>query len=383
MIRVLQFSDIINRYDFIESIVRWSDPRQFEMSVCVRSEKCNIAPPVYRPKTVVHVLDGVGREKSGGAVRTLVSLLRRMKIDIIHAHHFDQGAIAWMATRLHPRTSLVIGRHYSDAIYRVPSRTKQIGLLAIERIVNRGAARIIVPSTFIHRMLTVKQGIEPNKIDIIPYGFEPEKYVLPDAAEVAIAREELHLRTENIAFGTFGRLHEEKGHRYLLEAFATLKRTNSLAKLVIVGDGPEKTAIEKQIGELELGGSVVMLGWRRDVIRLMAAVDVVVQPTLHEAFSQVMAEAMWMRKPLLITDVSGVEDVIRDDVNGIIVARGSSEALTNKMRNLAEGAGFRSRLGEAARTYVESNLIIGKIIPRYEASYQRALQERRGRHVWS
>ena len=239
MIRVMQFADIVNRYDFIESIVRWADPNQFDMSVCVRSEKYNIAPPFYRPHTIVHVLNVTGRAKIPNAVSMLASLLRNMKIDVVHAHHFDQSVIAWMATRLFRKTALVIGRHYSDALYRVPSRVKRTGLLAIERLVNQAARRIIVPSNFIYEVLTEKQGVECGKIDVIPYGFEPEKYVQPGSGEVANTRKELHLDPEDVVFGTFGRLHEEKGHRYLLEAFAALKRRNSRVVLLIVGDGPE------------------------------------------------------------------------------------------------------------------------------------------------
>jgi glycosyltransferase involved in cell wall biosynthesis len=319
------------------------------------------------------VLNGAGREKIPSAVKKLASILRRMKIDIVHAHHFDQGVIAWMATRLCRKTALVIGRHYSDAVYRVPSRTKRAGLLAIEQVVNSAAERIIVPSTFIYRVLAERQGVKPDKIDVIPYGSEPEKYVQPSAADIATVRKELHLSPEKIVFGTFGRLHEEKGHRYLLAAFAALKRRNSRTVLLIVGDGPEKTAIEKQIDHLKLRESVFMLGWRHDVIKLMAAVDAVVQPTLQEAFCQVMVEAMWMGRPLLITDVSGAPDVICNGVNGIIVPRGSSDALTDQMLSLAEDSSSRSRLGQAGRTYVESNLIIQKIIGHYEASYKRAV----------
>jgi glycosyltransferase involved in cell wall biosynthesis len=296
-----------------------------------------------------------------------------MKIDIVHAHHFDQSVIAWMATRLFRKTALVIGRHYSDALYRVPSWVKRTGLLAIEQLVNQAARRIIVPSNFIYQVLTEKQGVECGKIDVIPYGFEPEKYVQPGSTEVANTRKELHLDPEDVVFGTFGRLHEEKGHRYLLEAFAALKRRNSRVVLLIVGDGPEKTALEKQANHL-MGESVFMLGWRRDVIKLMAAVDAVVQPTLQEAFSQVMAESMWMGKPLLITDVSGATDIISNGVNGIIVPRGNPELLANQMLNLAEDSSLRSRLGQAGRSYVESNLLIEKIIGRYEASYMHAVR---------
>src|SRR5690349_12208839 len=108
MIRVLQFADTVNRYDFIESLVRWADPKQFEMAVCVRSAKWNIAPPLYKPDTVIHVLNGIERAQIPSAVTKLVALLRQMDIDIVHAHHFDQGVVAWLATQLHRQTALVI-----------------------------------------------------------------------------------------------------------------------------------------------------------------------------------------------------------------------------------------------------------------------------------
>ncbi|MCV5959949.1 glycosyltransferase, partial [Escherichia coli] len=79
---------------------------------------------------------------------------------------------------------------------------------------------------------------------------------------------------------------------------------------LLVGEGPERQNLERQIKELALEGNVILAGWRRDALTIMAAADAVVQSTLQEAFSQVMCEAMWMGKPLVMTDVSGAADVI-------------------------------------------------------------------------
>ena len=229
-----------------------------------------------------------------------------------------------------------------------------------------------MPSTFIYQLLS-GQGVPRDKIDVIPYGFEPEKYVQPDPLEVARTKGELNLSPEHVVFGTFGRLHEEKGHRHLLEAFAALRKRNSRVILLIVGEGPERNSIEHQVDQLDLRKCVFVLGWRRDAMTLMAAVDAIVQPTLQEAFSQVMAEAMWMGKPLLITDVSGATDIISSGVNGIIVPRGDSGALAIQMFKMAENRDLRSRLGRAGRAYIESNLLIGKIIGRFEEAYRRTM----------
>src|SRR5262249_49397066 len=189
-----------------------------------------------------------------------------------------------------PKTRLVVGRHYSDAIYRSTRGWKRQALLTLEQAVNRAAARVIVPSTFIRDLLTQRQGVAPDKIDLVPYGFVPEKYAGLRAGEVQRGRTELGLEGRFV-LGNFARLHEEKGQRVLIEALASLRPRYPQLTLVVVGEGPERGALEAQVRDCGLDDRVRFLGWRHDAMMLMAAVDVVVQPTLQEAFSQVMAEA--------------------------------------------------------------------------------------------
>jgi glycosyltransferase involved in cell wall biosynthesis len=141
----------------------------------------------------------------------------------------------------------------------------------------------------------------------------------------------------------------------------------------VVGEGPERLAIERQIGASGLTDRVRLLGWRRDAIAIMSAIDIVVQPTLHEAFSQVMVEALWMRKPLIMTDVSGSAEVVRDGETALLVRKGDALALAHAIERLADDGPLRSRLGNSGRAYVEANLCVEKIIPQYERAYLRAL----------
>jgi len=373
MIRVLQFADVVNRHDFIDTIIQKADPSRFEVGVCVRSDDSNIAAPVYDGRTPRWLLGGATRREWPRAAWRLADILSRWKADILHAHHYDQAVIGWMATRIHRRTRLVLGRHYSDAIYRLPSGMKRKAFLKIERSANNGAKRIIVPSALIREILTGRQGVRPDKVDLIPYGFEPEKYAGVATSEIARVRDGLGLEGR-FAIGTFARLHEEKGHRFLLEAVAALKERVPRLLLLVVGEGPERSAIERQVERDGLGHLVRLLGWRRDAMELMASVDAVVQPTLQEAFSQVMVEALWMQKPLIITDVSGAPDIITDGENGLLVPRGDAAALARAIERLVDDPGLCARLGRAGRVYVENNLTIGKIITRYEQSYLRVME---------
>jgi glycosyltransferase involved in cell wall biosynthesis len=373
MVRVLQFADIVNRDDFIDTIVRHADPERFQLGVCARSERSNIAKPVYEAQTPWWILGGVSRLALPQSVWQLAALLRQWKADILHTHHYDQAIIGWLATRIVPKTRLVVGRHYSDAIYRLSSEVKRRTLLSLEQRVNRAAARIVAPSRYIQEILTQRQGISQNKIDVIPYGFVPEKYEVPSPDEIQRLRAELGL-DGRFVIGNFSRLHEEKGHRFLLEAVAQLRGCLPHLTLLVVGAGPERSSLERQIRSSNLQQVVRLVGWRRDAMTLMASVDAVVQPTLQEAFSQVMVEALWMRKPLVITDVSGATDIIHDGHNGLLVPKGNAAAIAVAIGRLARDAHLRERLGAAGRRYVEEHLTIEKVIHCYEYSYLQALE---------
>jgi len=108
-------------------------------------------------------------------------------------------------------------------------------------------------------------------------------------------------------------------------------------------------------------------------------VDAVVQPTLQEAFSQVMAEALWMGKPLVITCVSGATDVIQHSHNGLLVPKGDPRALKVAIERLICDAGLREKLATKGKHYVTQNLRLEVIIRQYEKSYERCY-ERNGRH---
>lgn len=378
-IRVLHFAKVFYRYDFVDTVIRHANPSQFTMMACTLSVKSNMGPPDYTVLGIPQwVLPGQCRREYPFTILRLARLLQRVRVDILHIHHYDEAIIGWLATRIHRKTRLVVGRHYSDAIYRLPSSVKrrvlkQRALLSIEQAVNRAATRIIVPSAQAFEILTKWQGINPEKVDLIPYGFEPEKYVSPPLSDIHRVREELGLNGRFV-LATFGRLQEEKGHRFLLEAVAQLKKQFPHLLLLLAGEGPERPAIESQIQEAGLQNVVRLLGWRRDAMLLMAAVDAVVQPTLHEAFSQVMVEALWLQKPLIITDVSGAPDIIRDGENGLLVPRGNAIALAHAIARLACDAALRTRIGSMGRTYVEEHLSINKIIHLYEQAYMRAME---------
>jgi len=374
MIRVLQFADVVNRHDFVDVIVRHADRSRFLVGVCTRTNLSNIADPAYDSSVPHWVIRGKSRLCLPWTVLNLARLLRSWHADILHTHHYDQAVIGWLATRICPATRLVVGRHYWDSIYQLSQGARRKALLKIEGLSNRAASRIVVPSKDAADLLAGRQGVDPGRIDLVPYAFDPDRCPSLAEGDVRRIRDEFGLEGR-FSIGSFGRLHVEKGQHYLLQAVAELRKRVPQVAVLLVGEGPERPSLEKEIRGSGLEHTVRLLGHRRDAMAVMSAVDAVVQPSLHEAFSQVMAESMWMGKPLVMTDVSGAPDVIRDGENGLLVPRANPEALCAAIERLIADPALRDRMGTTGRLFVERNLTVGRIVPRYERCYIQVLDQ--------
>lgn len=371
-LRVLHLAHVINRHDFIDTIVRFSDPRRFSMAACTLLDQCNIESPEYERVGIPrYVLGSASRWSYPSAVVRLAGLLRKGNIQIVHTHHYDGALLGVLAAKLARASRVVIGRHYHDELYLLASGVKLRALLAVEAFCNRHASAIVVPSGPMRALLVNRQRVPEAKIAVVPYGFDfgAERYRLVDEPGRRSALRSLGLETAFVA-GNFARHHPLKGQEYLVRAFSRIVRDFPQARLVMVGDGPHHGALRALAQRLGLDRQLVFTGWRRDATRLLAAVDVVVHPTLHEAFPQLMVEALAHAKPLIITDVSGASDHIRHQRTGLLIPRRDEDAIYRAIRWTIEHPVEARSLGVEGRAYVMEHLDIRKVVGGYEACYE-------------
>ena len=181
-----------------------------------------------------------------------------------------------------------------------------------------------------------------------------------------------------LAIGTFGRLVREKGQETLLEAAALAASELPQEPLYfVVGKGEEsyENRLQLRARELDLGESVFFLGFRSDIARIMAALDIVIlYSTFVEGFSRVIIEAMATGKPVITTDLGGNPEAVIHGYNGLLVEPdGDPAKLAQAIVELAQDAEGRSRMGRNSRLRVEDLFDIERNIAGIESVYSELL----------
>jgi glycosyltransferase involved in cell wall biosynthesis len=295
-----------------------------------------------------------------GARRTpaFARLLHARRPDVFHAH------LSWPLAAKYGLASAVLARVPAvvATLQLVPEMTMDRSNRIQLRLLDRGVGRYIAVSQDVKARL-VELGWPARKIDVIYNAVEPERYGAPAPAGV---REELAGSPERCLVLTVARLHDQKGHRFLLKAAVDVPG----AVFAIAGDGPERPALERQARELGVEDRVLFLGHRQDVPLLLAACDVFALPSLYEGSPLAVLEAMAARRPVIASAIGGPSELIDDGVEGLLVPPGDAAGLAAALRRLCGDAELRSSLAEQGRKRVEQEFTAAAMTARVTEVYE-------------
>jgi glycosyltransferase involved in cell wall biosynthesis len=169
------------------------------------------------------------------------------------------------------------------------------------------------------------------------------------AAEVAAARASLGIADDTIAVGTVTRLMPSKGNQYLVAAVPEIVRRQPRARVYIIGEGELQSELEAQARALNLTQALTFVGFRRDVAEVLAALDIVVFPSLWEGTPLTAFEALASGKPLVTTDADGLRDILTPGQDALVVPKRDAAALANGVVNLIETPGLAASLSQGAK----------------------------------
>ena len=296
-------------------------------------------------------------------VRALAGEIRTERAQCLHAHDYKSAFYAWLASRIEP-VKLVATLHGQVGTSRSLRFYNRLELALLRRF----DALVVVAADQIGTLRAA--GITGSRIHLIDNGIElPEAAVCGAPANAALraaVRAELGLDPAVFVFAAVGRLAKEKNLTMLLEAFAPIGRAAG-AVLLLIGDGPERAALEARIAQLGLGAQAQLLGERADMTRLYAGVDCLVLPSLSEGMPLVVLEAMAHGLPVLASRVGEVARLLSHAGQARLLPPGDVGALHAGLHEMRDGPGVAD---VKARDYVFSQHSPDAMATRYLDLYQ-------------
>ncbi|HUJ78832.1 MAG TPA: glycosyltransferase family 4 protein [Nitrospiria bacterium] len=287
--------------------------------------------------------------RDAAALLAMCRLIRAFKPHIVHTHTSKAGALGRVAARL-CGVPLVVHTPHGHIFYGYYGRLLSACAVAAERWLGRMTDALIA-LTEAGRQEYLERRIAPSeRLHAVHSGIQ---LVSDDRGRptLAAARRDLGLLAREPVIGILGRLVPIKGHRYLIEALPAVLKEFPSALLLVVGEGPERDSLASLAASLGVSGQIRMIGARSDLLRYVAACDVIVQPSLNEGMGRTVLEALVMGKPVIASQVGGLPDLIVHGRNGLLVPPASPSALAHAICSLCwDPVRLRRMSGEARRS---------------------------------
>jgi glycosyltransferase involved in cell wall biosynthesis len=210
------------------------------------------------------------------------------------------------------------------------------------------------------------RGVFSRRNVVIHNGVDTEQFrAVWTSEERSALRRSLGLLSEDYVIGIAALLRPEKNHVQLVEAVAALRKRGIRARVLMIGDGEMRGAIEARARALGVADSVTITGFQSDVRPYIGACDVMALCSVTETFSLAAIEAMALGKPVVHSDVGGAAEMIIQGKNGFLFPVGNTRAFVNRLAILADPAVSRV-MGDNARALVESRFSEKTMVDRYE-----------------
>jgi glycosyltransferase involved in cell wall biosynthesis len=288
----------------------------------------------------------------------LARYLRVHRIRLVHSFDFYSNLLGVPAARL-ARTPITIAsqRDLGDLRPRFQR--------ALHRAVLGLADHVLVNADAVGDQLKLDGGVAPGKIVVVRNGVDLARFAPAPTARRRVAGE--------LTVGTLAKLRPEKGLVHLVHAAAVVKELYPHARFVIWGDGPLRADLERLIQNLGLGRTIELRGPTVEPEVALRELDIFVLPSVSEACSNALLQAMATRLAVVATGVGGNPALVKDEVTGLLVPPADGAALAKAIIRLIEDPALAAALAARAREQVRVEFGMGGMLARLQAFYERVL----------
>ena len=294
------------------------------------------------------------------AVVKLASFLRAHRVRLVHCFEFYSNLLGVPAARL-ARVPVVIASQRDLGNLRPPSQRR------LHNVALRLADYVVVNTGTVAERLEKARIVAPTRIVVIPNGVDCTRFSPSQGEDHPSGR---------ILIGAVAMLRPEKGLVDLVQAAGHVVERCPQARFLIWGEGPLRPQLEGLVRDLGLGGAFALAGATLEPEAALRQLDIFVLPSLSEACSNALLEAMASGRAVVATRVGGTPALVEDEVTGLLVPPGDPAALAKAILRLIEEPALASALAARAQKWVRAEFGIDRMVARFEALYDTVLAKR-------
>jgi glycosyltransferase involved in cell wall biosynthesis len=326
--------------------------------------------------TIPHLHREISPVRDLLATWRLARIIRIERPTILHTHTAKAGAVGRAAALLagRSRPPIIVHTFHGHVLRGYFGRFWTGVFRLLERLLARITDALVAVSPEVRDEL-VALGVAPaSKFRVIRLGIELDNRVSSDGSARAETRRTMGVPEARFVVGWIGRMTGVKRTDLVLKGFRALRDNGVDAILCMVGDGPDRAAVEQLAGELGIVRDCLFAGYQEDVGPFFAAFDVFVLPSGNEGTPVTAIEALATGCPVVATRVGGVPDVVDDGVDGFLVAPGAVQEVAARLAELARDPELRVRMGAAGRERMRTRYAVDRLVDDVDRLYRELLE---------
>lgn len=313
----------------------------------------------------------------------LRKLIDEFKPDIVHTHAAKAGAVGRLAA-IHSGVKVIVHTFHGHVFHSYFNPVKTRMFLEIERYLAKRTTKIIALSEAQKMELTDIFRVAPHSsFEILPLGFDLHKFEENKEEKRRQFRQQYNIADDEIAIGIVGRLVPIKNHNLFLEAIKIVHdKTSQKIRAFIIGDGESRVAIEQKAQELGLkvnsntndNGTVTFTSWIKEIDVSNAGLDIIALTSNNEGTPVSLIEAQASCKPIVSTNVGGIENIVLPGQTALLSAKGDSAGLAANLLTLVENKELREQMSVHGNLFVKDKFSYTRLCLDMENLYNRLLQ---------
>jgi glycosyltransferase involved in cell wall biosynthesis len=302
----------------------------------------------------------------------LIAFCKKNKIDFVFSNLQHVNFIS-VLSQYFVRSKIIIFRHHFRFTEGSDEElTTNRNEIIFDKIINKLARKIIVPSSGVYNGMRDKENVNMKKVLIIPYIYDFSKYQKPDPSEINRIKSQYPCKLLLLMVSRLIRL---KRHHVVFPVIKDLVAQGYNIKMIVLDTGPEKDNLLKYIEENSLKDYIIMMGFRTDFVNFMAAADLLLQPSLTDASNSAAKEMALFEKAIAVSKgVGDYDDYIRDGENGYLIPVTETSLHIKKIiMDAYDNPEKLSRMGEILKEEIVlkfSHINSGKILDMYDQLLQ-------------